>query len=84
GIKAPSNSKTYIPTQVLIDNFYRFEGDSDPADNAIVYAVTTEDGIKGILIDSYGATDDPNTARFVSEVEEIHKKKQNKDVKKES
>lgn len=83
GIEAPTNGKTYIPNQVLIDNFYRFEGESDPADSAIVYAVTTNDGIKGILIDSYGATDNPDKARFVSEIEEMHKKKENTNVKKD-
>jgi len=43
-----------------VDNFeivehYRFEGNSDPADEAIVYAITTKDGRKGVLVHGYGA-----------------------------
>jgi len=33
---------------------YRFEGNTDPADEAVVYAVQSIDGIKGILVSGYG------------------------------
>lgn len=33
---------------------YRFEGDTDPADEAIVYGITTSDGHKGVLVHGYG------------------------------
>lgn len=33
---------------------YRFEGDSDPADEAIVYAIQSFTGIKGVLVNGYG------------------------------
>lgn len=75
GLEAPSTEKFYIPTEVKIDNFYRFEGESDPADNAIVYAITTNDGTKGMLVDSYGgAYANPLVSKFITEVEEITKK----------
>ena len=35
--------------------FYRFEGESNPADNTILYVVETLDGRKGIFLDAYGA-----------------------------
>lgn len=74
GLEAPSSKKIYIPPQVKITNFYRFEGESDPADNAIVYSIETEDGVKGILVDSYGMSANAHISRFVTEVEEIAKK----------
>ncbi|MBE7174964.1 MAG: phosphoribosylpyrophosphate synthetase [Mucilaginibacter polytrichastri] len=38
-----------------IDEFYRFEGESDPADNTIVYAVSSEKkNLKGTLVHAYG------------------------------
>jgi hypothetical protein len=75
GIEAPSKQKFYIPSEVKIDNFYRFEGESDPADNAIVYALETNDGLRGTLVDSYGgAYANPQVSKFITEVEEIHKK----------
>jgi hypothetical protein len=38
-----------------IDEVYRFEGDSNPDDNAVVYAFTSPEGVKGTIVDGYGA-----------------------------
>jgi len=39
-----------------IDEFYRFEGASNPADTSIVYAVSSPKyNLKGILVNGYGA-----------------------------
>lgn len=41
--------------EFVIDKFYRFEGDSDPADEATVYAISSPKyGIKGILVNGAG------------------------------
>lgn len=70
---APSKDKQYAAEEVTIDNFYRFEGESDPADNSVLYAIQTSDGVKGILIDAYGTYADGETNKFIKEVESIHK-----------
>jgi len=76
GIEAPSNNKTYIPDEVKIVSFYRFEGESDPADNSILYAIETNDGIKGQLIDSYGSPYvSQRVGTFIREVEDIEKRR---------
>ena len=75
GIEAPSNQKTYIPDEVKIVSFYRFEGETDPADSAILYAVETNDGVKGMLIDSYGSPYvSQKVSTFIREVEDISKR----------
>jgi hypothetical protein len=74
GLYAPTTNIHYLPNEVKIDNFYRFEGASDPQDNAILYFLETHDGILGTLVDSYGATADGLVTGFIKEVEEIHKK----------
>jgi hypothetical protein len=51
----PSLDLQFYPGDFTVEEYYRFEGNSDPADNTIVYAITTNKGIKGILIDAYGA-----------------------------
>ncbi len=43
------------PDEFEIDHFYRFEGDSDPGDEMIVYAISSKiDERKGIVVDAYG------------------------------
>jgi hypothetical protein len=74
GLEAPSTSKLYLPDEVKINSFYRFEGESDPADSAIVYAIETKDGTKGLLIDSYGAYRSDRVSKFITEVEDITKR----------
>jgi hypothetical protein len=74
GLALKDSEKIYGPEEVKIANFYRFEGDSDPADNAILYAIETDDGLKGLLTDSYGPYADRKVSQFIVEVEEIMKK----------
>ena len=45
----------YHPKEFNVLEFHRFEGMSDPDDNAIVYAVETSTGDKGVIVDAYGA-----------------------------
>lgn len=52
-----SSSKTsYIPKEFNVDECHRFEGMSNPADNSILYAITTSDDKKGVLVDGYGVS----------------------------
>ena len=75
GLEAPSTGKVYIPSDVKIVNFYRFEGESDPADNSILYAIEANDGTKGLLVDAYGGPYvNQKVGKFIKEVEEISKK----------
>jgi hypothetical protein len=73
-IQALDSKKEYVPSEVKILNFYRFEGESDPADNAILYALETNDGIRGLLSDAYGPYADVKVTKFIAEVEDIMKK----------
>jgi hypothetical protein len=43
------------PDSFTVEEFYRFEGASNPDDNSIVFAIASNDGLKGTLIDAYGA-----------------------------
>ncbi len=43
------------PEKFEVKEIYRFEGDSTPDDNSILYAIESKDGIKGVLVDAYGA-----------------------------
>ena len=50
-----NSDKMYQPEDLTIIKTYRFEGDSDPSDNAIIYIIEANDGLVGYSIDSYGA-----------------------------
>jgi hypothetical protein len=43
------------PEEFNVDEVYRFEGDSNPDDSAVVYAISSTTGVKGTLVDAYGA-----------------------------
>jgi hypothetical protein len=41
-----------------IVEIHRFEGDTDPSDEAIVYAIESKNGKKGVLVNGYGISAD--------------------------
>lgn len=49
-----------LPNDFEVDDSYRFEGESDPSDEAVIYAISTRnDDHKGILVNAYGVYTDP-------------------------
>jgi hypothetical protein len=52
GLKTLKNERNYSPEQIKVINLFRFEGPSNPDDNAILYVIEVEDGIKGTLVDA--------------------------------
>ncbi len=42
-----------------ITEFHRFEGSSDPGDEAIVYAIESRNGLKGVLVNAFGVYSEP-------------------------
>jgi hypothetical protein len=79
GLHSTMKDKVYTPDQVRVINYYRFEGESDPADNSIMYVIETHDGLKGTLIDAFGPYSDVAVTKFMDEVEEINKKTEKRD-----
>ena len=74
GLESLHEHRNYKPEQIEVVNFFRFEGESDPDDNAILYVIETSDGIKGTLIDAYGVYNDQDISGFMKNVESIRKK----------
>lgn len=42
------------PEDFHVDETYRIEGDSNPDDSSVVYAISSRTGVRGTLIDAYG------------------------------
>ena len=52
----------------MITAVYRFEGMSDPDDNVVLYAIESNTGVKGLLVDAYGAYADEHKAAFIKDI----------------
>src|SRR5690349_17373150 len=56
------------PADFVIDKFYRFEGASNPDDSAIVYAISSKNGLKGSLVDAYGVYADSLNTEMIQKL----------------
>lgn len=57
------------PHDFDIDKVFRFYGPSDVDDESILYAVSSEKyNLKGILVNGYGVSSDPLTAKMVDKL----------------
>lgn len=51
-----------------IREVYRYEGSTDPADEAAVYAIESKDGLKGVLVTGYGISYDSFSKLILSKL----------------
>ena len=72
GLLSLTTKKIFKPGQVEVVHFYRFEGESNPSDNEIVYAIETFNGEMGTLVNGYGPISDSIVNDFMHGVEKIH------------
>lgn len=57
------------PEEFVIDEVYRFEGPSDPADEMIVFAVSSpEHNVKGVVVNAFGMYYDGETSAIVEKL----------------
>lgn len=62
----------FNPEDFEIQEVYRFEGNSDPADAAVVYGISSNTGLKGILVNGFGVSADPLSAEMARKLS-MHK-----------
>ena len=51
-----------------ITEVYRFEGNSDPSDEAVVYAIGSVNGKKGVLVNGYGISADAMSSEMAKKL----------------
>ena len=73
------SNKSYAPDEVTIVDFYRFEGESNPDDTSILYAIEANDGVKGTISSAYGVYADSNIGDFLKQAEDLGKNLTKKD-----
>jgi hypothetical protein len=53
-----------------VDKYFRFEGQSDPSDSAILYAISSDRyNLKGVLVNAYGIYSEPLTDEMLEKLQ---------------
>jgi len=69
GVSCPTVTDLHPLDQVSVDHTFRFEGESDPGDEAIVLGLSAPRwGTKGIVVSAFGAGADPQTAQLLRDL----------------
>ncbi len=68
GISCAAAALELHPDDFEITEVHRFEGATSPDDSDVVYAVEGKNGMKGVLVDAYGAYSDPLSADMIAKL----------------
>ena len=67
-LKCKETDESFAPNELIIEEIHRFEGDSNPDDMSIIYAINTISGTRGLIIDAYGTYSNPQISAFIKDV----------------
>lgn len=68
-ITCPETEGKFSPKDFKIDKTYRFEGATNPADESILYAISSvKHKVKGVLINGYGISANSDTNDLVKKL----------------
>ncbi|HEY0668066.1 MAG TPA: phosphoribosylpyrophosphate synthetase [Sphingobacteriaceae bacterium] len=67
------NGEKFDINDFEIVDVYRYEGNSDPGDEAAVYALQSSAGIKGVLVTGYGNSTDPRSVEILAKLDSHNK-----------
>ena len=62
------SSGEFNPAHFTIAEIFRYEGNSDPGDEATVYGLISDTGMKGILVTGYGSSTDEVTEMVLQQL----------------
>ena len=62
-----TNEEIY-PKNMMIVEYHRFEGETDPSDMAVVFAIECSNGTNGCIVDAYGTYSNENISEFLKKV----------------
>ena len=70
-LECMANHLKIFPGEFIVDKHYRFEGESDPSDEAIVFAISCpKHNLKGVLINGYGVSSDSVSDEMIKALDE--------------
>lgn len=56
------------PEDFSIEHVYRYEGDSDPDEEAIVYGILSKTGLKGVFVSGFSANSNNKAALILDKL----------------
>lgn len=63
---AQDDGRTFAPEDLIIEEVVRFEGPTDPEEQAVIFALRSDDGrVRGTFVTTYGPPVDPNNAAAI-------------------
>ncbi|OOG71910.1 hypothetical protein [Algoriphagus sp. A40] len=63
------NDVCLLPQDFEVDQTFRFEGNTNPSDEAILFAISSLDGkLKGVVVNSYGVYADQLTEEMIDKL----------------
>jgi hypothetical protein len=74
GLRSLATGKVFSPERLIVDDIARFEGASDPGDEATIFALRAEEGqTRGTYTVTYGPAMDALDAKMVPRLREGRK-----------
>lgn len=67
------NAEKFGADDFEIADVYRYEGNSDPGDEAAVYAIQSSNGLKGVLVTGYGASSETTSPEMLRKLTQAHR-----------
>ena len=67
-IECPQLDVRLRPEEFHVDEVHRFEGMTSPDDSEILFALSSNRGIRGLLVDAYGAYSDSISAAMAQKL----------------
>ena len=68
GMLSKQTGEIFQPEELVIERYYRFEGDSSTDDMSVLYGIKAVSGTKGIIIDAYGTYENNELGHFLRDV----------------
>ena len=68
GLLSRNTNEVFKPHDLIIERVYRFEGNSNPDDMAVMYGIKAYSGTKGVVIDAYGTYENNDITNFLKDV----------------
>jgi hypothetical protein len=66
GLLALETGRVHAPEDLIVDEIVRFEGESDPDDEAVLFALRSrDDRVRGTFVAAYGPGADPVSAGLI-------------------